>query len=340
MKEIADILDILPAGEYPVLAVVTAIGGSAVRGTGAVMALSGDGTLMGSISGGCIESAVVQAAGKLFEEDEPRLLRFCAIDDELFGSFSPCGGEISVMVYRGSVPVIRRCRELQEAGKGALWGVALEGGEEKAGLSFAGEDMSSLVFSDGRSAVPAALASVFESASPAERAAGFCSAGWFVAFLPPPVRLCVVGGGHIAVPLSAVGRAMGWKTAVIDPRDLFMGKGRFSHADRVMNMWPEPAFRELGLDSRSAVAAVSHDEKIDDQAAAAALEAGCFYVGVLGSRRTLAERKKRLAARGVPQTRIDLLRGPIGLDIGARTPEEIALATAAQIVETLNRSRR
>ncbi len=338
MKEIADMLDAWSPEEEISLATVVSIGGSAVRGVGATLAVNGRGELTGSVSGGCIEGSVVQAAERILRGgDTPGLLRFCAVDDKLFGSFSPCGGEISLMVYRGCRQVIRHFKTLQEKGSEVLWGVSLEGGSMAPGLTFAGSDSSSLLFSDGLECAPPSLELLLGGLSREALAAGIHNEDWFVYLSPPPVRLFIIGGGHISVALCRLAKAMGWKVAVIDPREIFIGTSRFPEADRVMNIWPEPAFRELSPNCRTAVAALSHDEKIDDQAVASALAAGCFYVGVLGSRKTLADRKSRLISRSVPEVLLDRIKGPIGLNIGAETPEEIALATAAQIVESLNR---
>ncbi len=341
MKEIADMLDTWGPEDDIALATVVSIGGSAVRGVGATLAVNSRGELAGSVSGGCIEGAAVQAAERILRDgDAPGLLRFCAVDDELFGSFSPCGGEISLMVYRGFRQLIEHFKALQKKGSEVLWGVSLESGPIAPGTAFAGSDSSDLLFSEGWDAskgLPPSLETLLEEIPREVLAAGYSDENWFLFLSPPPVRLFIVGGGHISVALCRLARAMGWMVAVIDPRDMFIGTSRFPEADMLMNIWPEPAFRELCPNSRTAVAALSHDEKIDDQAVASALEAGCFYVGVLGSRKTLADRKSRLASRSVPEEQLGRIKGPIGLNIGAVTPEEIALATAAQIVESLNR---
>jgi xanthine dehydrogenase accessory factor len=340
MKEIADMLNEWGKDDEISLATVVSIGGSGVRGVGATMAVNGRSELTGSVSGGCIEGAVVQVAENVLRGgDTPRLLRFCAVDDELFGSFSPCGGEISIMVYRGCRQIIGRFKTLQDEGSEVLWGVSLEGGSHAPGLTFAGSGSEDLLFSDGSELVPSSLEALLGGLSRENLAAGFSDENWFVYLSPSPVRIFIIGGGHISIALCRLGKAMGWKVTIIDPREIFAGSSRFPGADRVMNIWPETAFREIRPDSRTAVAALSHDEKIDDQAVASALAAGCFYVGVLGSRKTLADRKARLASLSVSEAQLTRIKGPIGLNIGAQTPEEIALATAAQIVESLNRGK-
>jgi xanthine dehydrogenase accessory factor len=321
-----------------VAATVVSISGSAVRGLGATMAIGKDGTMTGSVSGGCIEGAVIKSARTILAGGKASLLRFCPLEDELFGAMSPCGGELAVMVYPLPLSVIQKIADLHRAGKGAWWGLSTgESGKTAAGISFAGEDIRSsegMVFS--------------ESMSEAERAALETVLGglpdhdtdWFFCHAPPPVHLVIIGGGHLSVALVRIGKAMDWRVSVIDPRQAFLGADRFPGADTVSDLWPEKAFREIGLNPFCAVAALSHDMKIDDQAVSLALEADCFYVGVLGSRKTLSDRKERLRGDGKSEEQLSMLKGPIGLAIGAKTPEEIALSTAAEIVKALREWRK
>lgn len=148
--------------------------------------------------------------------------------------------------------------------------------------------------------------------------------------LPPP-RLVAIGAVHIAQAMLPIARIAGLDLEIIDPRTAFATPQRFEGA-RLLAEWPEDALQAHPLDSYCAVAALTHDPKIDDAALVAALAARCFYVGALGSRKTHARRVERLADAGVPQVELDRIHSPIGLDIGASNPAEIAVAVVAEII--------
>lgn len=155
------------------------------------------------------------------------------------------------------------------------------------------------------------------------------------AHLPPP-RLVVIGAVHISQALAPIASISGYDLEVIDPRTAFATPERFEGA-QVFADWPEEVLKARPLDAYCAVAAVTHDPKIDDAALVAALEANCFYVGALGSRKTHAKRVDRLSQSGLDAAQLDKIHAPIGLDIGAATPAEIAVAIMAQIVEAFRR---
>lgn len=149
-------------------------------------------------------------------------------------------------------------------------------------------------------------------------------------YLPPP-RIVVIGAVHISQALAPMAAVTGYDLTVIDPRTAFATPERFAGVDLVAE-WPEDALKARPLDAYTAVAAVTHDPKIDDFALSAALAAGCFYIGALGSRKTHAKRVERLIGLGHAEEEIARISAPIGLDIGAATPAEIALATLGDIV--------
>ena len=160
------------------------------------------------------------------------------------------------------------------------------------------------------------------------------SGRFFLHVFNPPVRVAIVGAVHIAQQLAAMARAAGYEVVVVDPRRAFATADRFPGI-RLVRAWPEAAFSEIGLDHRSAVVTVTHDPKLDDPALTAALASDAFYVGALGSRRTHAARVERLGAAGVDDDSLGRIHAPIGLDIGARTPGEIAASVLAEIVQQL-----
>jgi xanthine dehydrogenase accessory factor len=142
----------------------------------------------------------------------------------------------------------------------------------------------------------------------------------------------IVGGVHVAITLASIAKTLGYDTLVIDPRRAFGSVERFPHADRLVQAWPDEAFSQFEITSETAIAMLTHDPKIDDPALKIALNSPAFYVGALGSQKTQEKRRQRLLADGLTPEQLDRLHGPIGLDIGGETPEEIALAIMAEVV--------
>ena len=160
--------------------------------------------------------------------------------------------------------------------------------------------------------------------------------GVFLTVHLPPPRLVVVGAVHISQALAPMARLAGFDMTIIDPRTAFASPDRFPDV-HIITAWPAAALAEVTLDRHTAVAALTHDPKIDDDALVAALRAGCFYVGALGSRKTHARRHDRLSSLGVDEAGLDRIHAPIGLGIGAQSPAEIAVAILAQIIDALRR---
>ncbi len=156
----------------------------------------------------------------------------------------------------------------------------------------------------------------------------------FVHPFNPPLRLAIVGAVHIAQRLASLARDLGYAVTVIDPRTGFLTEARFPRVELDAS-WPDEALRRFEPDRRSAVVTLSHDPKIDEPALAVALRAPCFYVGALGSRRTQEKRRERLRASGLSEAELARIHGPVGLDIGARSPGEIALSIAAEMTARL-----
>jgi xanthine dehydrogenase accessory factor len=148
--------------------------------------------------------------------------------------------------------------------------------------------------------------------------------------------LIVFGGVHAAVPLTDMARTLGFTTTVADPRARFANRDRFPEVDRILVAWPDEALGQLDLHGQSAVVILTHDPKIDEPALRAALETDAFYIGAIGSRGTHAERIKRMAKRGVPADQLERVHGPVGLDIGGRSAEEMALSILAEIIAVRN----
>ena len=143
----------------------------------------------------------------------------------------------------------------------------------------------------------------------------------------------VVGGAHIAIPLVAIAKTLGYRTIVVDPRRMFGSEERFPHVDQLLQAWPDKALEQVNLTSSTAIAMLTHDPKIDDPALKVALNSPVFYIGALGSRKTHTKRLQRLREAGIGEGQLERLHAPIGLDLGGRSPEEIALAIMAEIVK-------
>jgi len=199
-------------------------------------------------------------------------------------------------------------------------------------LVFAGDDgasgLAGDVFDAARDALRAGRSAMLDSAS---------AGATFLHVFNPPLRLFVVGAVHIAQALAPMAAMLGYGVTVIDPRGAFASPQRFSGL-RVLDLWPDDGLDGENLDARSAVVTLSHDPKLDDPALAAALGSDAFYIGCLGSRRTHAKRLERLAAAGFDSASLARLHGPVGLDIGASSPAEIAIAILAQLTQALRRA--
>jgi xanthine dehydrogenase accessory factor len=307
-------------GKGAALATVVETWGSAPRQAGSQLAISGTGEMMGSVSGGCVEGAVVTEALEALADGKARILTFGVSDETAFAVGLACGGTIRVLVE----PVGEGAEALPEAllaelvqARAAPRAVAVVTRTEgwQRALVPAGEDV----------AVDARLRS--------DRS-GMEEDGRFIAVHNPPLRLIVVGAVHIAQPLITIARTCGYACTLIDPRAAFGSQARFP-GEVILEDWPDDALSSLAPDARTAVVTLTHDPKLDDPALRFALRAPVFYVGALGSKKTHAKRVDRLRSEGFTEGEIARIAAPVGLDIGARTPAEIAVSIMAQITAAL-----
>lgn len=189
---------------------------------------------------------------------------------------------------------------------------------------------------EGALAIDAGLAAALDDALAREQSRLYEAAGRrvFIQVFTPPLRLAIVGAGHISQYLSTIAAEAGFEVTVIDPRTTYASAARFPRA-KLSHEWPDAALEGFGLDRRSAVVTLSHDPKLDEPALAAALRSDAFYIGALGSRKTQAQRRERMKAQGFTEAELDRVHGPVGLDIGALSPAEIAIAIIAQVIDVL-----
>lgn len=307
------------AGRGAVLATVVETWGSAPRQPGSQLVVAGDGAMMGSVSGGCVEGAVVTEAEEALRDGKSRLLTFGVSDETAFAVGLACGGTIRVLVepVGQGLPVgmLEALVAARKARQPVAYAVGLESWDRR--LLSPGDD----VFADAR------LRS---------DKAGREEDGRFIAPHNPPLRLVVVGAVHIAQPLMPMARACGYDPVLIDPRGAFGSAERFP-GETILEDWPDEALTALVPDTRMAVVTLTHDPKLDDPAIRTALRAPVFYLGCLGSSRTHAKRLERLRAEGFSESEIARIHAPVGLDIGAKSPAEIAVSIMAQITQVLRK---
>ncbi len=310
-------------GAGAVLATVVQTWGSAPRPVGSQLAVSGNAEIAGSVSGGCVEGAVVVEAADALEDGRSRILEFGVSDDEAFHVGLACGGMIRVMVEPvGSQLPETMLMELCDARA------------KRHPLAYAVETESwTRWLTDANDArLGDALVERFRS----DRS-GF-EGKTFVAIHNPPLRMAVVGAVHIAQPLMAMARLAGYDAVVIDPREAFGSQARFP-GSCILHDWPDEALVARGLDARTAVVTLTHDPKLDDPAIVASLKSDVFYLGCLGSVRTHSKRTARLKEQGFSDTDIARIHAPVGLDIGSKSPAEIALSIMAEITQALRQSK-
>jgi xanthine dehydrogenase accessory factor len=307
-------------GRGAALATVVETWGSAPRQAGSQLAISGNGEIMGSVSGGCVEGAVVTEALEALADGKPRLLTFGVSDETAFAVGLACGGTIRVMVE----PVGPGAAALPE---GLLAEVVVARAARQAlAVEVRPEGWTRRILRPGRDAVADAR---FRS----DRS-GMEEDGRFLAIHNPPLRMIVVGAVHIAQPLLPMARLAGYDPVLIDPRGAFGSDLRFP-GETILDDWPDEALEKLSPDARTAIITLTHDPKLDDPAIRIALRTGCFYLGCLGSKKTHTKRVERLQAAGHPEAEIARIHAPVGMDIGAKTPAEIAVSILAQVTHVL-----
>lgn len=315
-------LDWYRAGRGAALATVVETWGSAPRQAGSQLAISGAGDIMGSVSGGCVEGAVVTEALDALADGIPRLLTFGVSDETAFSVGLACGGTIRVLVE----PVGTDGSALPPDLLAEL--VGLRAARQQVAYAVTLSDWSRALLRTGAdAAADARLRS--DKAGPEED-------GRFIAPHNPPQRLIVVGAVHIAQPLVAMARLAGYDPTLIDPRATFGAAERFV-GETILDDWPDEALTALAPDARTAIVTLTHDPKLDDPAIRFALRSDAFYLGCLGSKKTHAARVARLQAAGFSDAEIARIHAPVGLDIGAKTPAEIAISVLAQITAVLRR---
>jgi xanthine dehydrogenase accessory factor len=349
MLDIADELNgWLEEGREFAVATVVSVGGSAPRGPGAALAVDSEGTAIGSVSGGCVEGAVYDLCADALRSGETVRERFGYSDEDAFAVGLTCGGVIDVLVTpvgagAPSREVFRAALATAARGGTAALARVVEGPAELLGRAL-------LVRSDGsyegglgghpdldRTAVAeaGALLHVGRTGTVGLSEDGsHCPGGLtlLVESRVPPPRMIVFGAVDFAAALVRAGKFLGHHVTVCDARPVFATQARFPEADEVVVDWPHRYLRSTPTDERTVLCVLTHDAKFDVPLLTEALRMPVAFVGAMGSRRTHEDRNRRLREAGLTERELSRLRSPIGLDLGARTPEETALSIAAEIV--------
>ena len=302
------------------LATVVSTWGSAPVPVGGQLVVAPGERFDGSVSGGCVEADVIAEAADVVAAGRPKLLEFGILEETAWRAGLPCGGTIKVLLE----PLDR----------------ARDTGYLDAVLAAQRARKALVVLTE----LATGVHRVFEADTPMPpEIAAYMTKGesrlidgpegqTFVQALVPPVRVVIVGATHVGQVLMDLAKRIGYDVVVVDPRSAFATADRFG-GTIALTEWPEASLKSLGLDSRTAVVALTHAAHLDDEALSAALRSDCLYVGALGSKTTHAKRLERLRAGGLSDTELGRIHAPIGLSIGAKGPAEIAVSILAEIVK-------
>jgi xanthine dehydrogenase accessory factor len=352
---VRDILDMMSkwwaADESFGLATVVSTFSSAPREPGAAMAVSSGGEVVGSVSGGCVEGAVYELAGQVTASGQPVLQRYGISDDTAFSVGLTCGGIIDIFVQpvsRQTFPELGEIADAVAAGvpvaaatvisgpgqvgaRRIIWAGDEDHPRDSAGSLGSGDRLDQAVDDDARGMLAQGLTGVRRYGPDGERRRDELAV--FVQSFTPPPQMLVFGAIDFAAAVARAGKFLGYRVTVCDARPVFATASRFPDADEVVTDWPHRYLSGIATDSRTVICVLTHDPKFDVPLLEVALRRPAAYIGAMGSRRTHEDRLARLREAGVTEEELARLRSPIGLDLGARTPEETAVAIAAELIQ-------
>ena len=304
---------------------------SAPRDPGAVLAVADTGDVAGSVTGGCVEPAVYEEAKDVLEGGAPRLRAYGIADEDAFEIGLPCGGTVHIFVDALAPELVSPLAEAVREERPVALAVSVAGPNAGAKrLLSPGTSQDGKLDAEARTLL-------------ARGETGLVTVGEeevFVASFAPRPRMYVFGAVDHAAALVDIGRFLGYRVTVCDARAKFVTDERFPKADELVVAWPDEFLRDAEVDERTVICVLTHDHKFDVPLLKAALATPAAYIGAMGSRRTTAKRSERLRAEGVSEDELARIHAPIGLDIGSRTPEEVAVAIAAEIVAETRKSGR
>jgi xanthine dehydrogenase accessory factor len=326
VRDVLETLERWAADGTPV-AVATVVGTerSAPRDPGAVLAVSQEGQVAGSVTGGCVEPAVYGEAREVLAGGAPRLKTYGIADEEAFEVGLPCGGSVHIFVDRLDPELVAPIAEAVRQERP----IALE-------ITISGEDAGAKRLVGPGDDGPAAELLARGETAIVDTAEGQV----FVSSFAPRPNMYVFGAVDHAAAVASVGRFLGYRVTVCDARAKFVTRDRFPDVDELVVEWPDKFLRRAPVDERTVICVLTHDHKFDVPALKVALETPAGYIGAMGARRTNEDRAERLRAEGVSEEEIARIHAPIGLKIGSRTPEEVAVAIAAEIVQVMRSPRK
>ncbi|GGW39494.1 MULTISPECIES: XdhC family protein [Streptomyces] len=344
MREILPVLkDWYAAGEPFGLATVVAVSRSAPRDPGAAMAVGPDDEVVGSVSGGCVEGAVFELAREVLASGEARPATFGYSDEDAFAVGLTCGGEITVLVrpvtpaldpsfgaVAASVAAGEPVTVATVVDGPARHGATLAVWPERTSGTLGTGGLDAAVAADARGELALGATGVRHYGPLGQRRQDAVSV-FLHSFAPPP-RMLVFGAIDYAAAVARIGGFLGYRVTVCDARPVFATPRRFPAGVEVVVEWPHRYLREADTDGRTVICVLTHDPKFDVPLLEVALRRPAAYIGAMGSRRTHDERRNRLVEAGLTEDELSRLRSPVGLDLGARTPEEVAVSVAAEIV--------
>lgn len=300
--------------------------GSGVRLPGALFAVAEDGSIAGSVSGGCVEPGVLEEVKDFLAQpsEQLRLLQYDQSGGRLFSRLAPCSDMIEIALYRLDLAAYDRLCRITDEGGAALFSLQLDGPHAGRQTAEPAAELPAKPDSDA----PAAVTAEEERATIVQSSEGRL----FRCLLAPPLQLVIVGASHVAQHLARLAIDVSAAVHVVDPRPAFLTPDRFPPQAELIATHAPRAFESLQVGSGSAVCALSHDDKIDDAALTVALERRAFYVGALGSPVTHRVRCERLIEAGVAEEAVSRIHAPIGVRIGSVTPGEIALAILTEVI--------
>ena len=347
MRDILDpIITWWDAEETFGLATVVRTFSSAPREPGAAMAVSAGGQAVGSVSGGCVEGAVYELATEVIQSGDPVLRRYGISDDDAFAVGLTCGGIIDIFVEPASQERFGALGEIAAAVRNGIpvaVATVIEGpgklgarriiweGDRAEGTLGAGERLDQAVDDDARGMLAQGVTAVRRYGAQGERKLDDLAV--FVQSFAPAPRMLVFGAIDFAAAVARTGKFLGYRVTVCDARPVFATRSRFPDADEVVTDWPHRYLSGTTTDERTVICVLTHDPKFDVPLLEVALRRPAAYIGAMGSRRTHEDRLARLREAGLTEDELTRLRSPIGLDLGARTPEETAIAIAAELIQ-------
>ena len=313
----------LKSGEPVALASVIEAWGSAPVPIGGQMVIASGERFQGSVSGGCIEADVIAEAADVLTSGKPQVLSFGIADETAWRAGLACGGKLRILVTRltpnDTLPLFAKLHTARDARTAAVIETRLADGHLR------------LVTAPGGECPEIAEALATGASKLHEDTQSGTLGGTFLQAIAPAPRLFVVGATHVAQVLAKLAQTIGYQITIIDPRSAFTADGRFD-ASIVETAWPETALKTFAPDPFTAVVTLTHVGHIDDEALAISLRSPCRYIGALGSRKTHAKRVERLVALGFKDADIARIKSPVGLNIGAETPAEIAVAILGEVI--------